>query len=171
MLAAAVEIARAEGLAAVTFRRVARSIGTNDRTVVYYFPSKTDLLAEVLVAFGQQLQTLLEEAFGDEPLAPDDLLRRSWPVLNRPQERPLFAVFFEVIGQAAVGRAPYDHLAPLLLDGWLQWLEPRVAISDPARRRACSLALLAQLDGLLLLRSVAGDDAAGQAAQALGIAP
>jgi AcrR family transcriptional regulator len=169
MLAAAVKLARAEGLGAVSYGRVARILGTNDRTVVYYFPTKAELLGAVLASLGEELQGVLAQAFGSEPMAPNDLLSRAWPVLARRESEPLFAVFFEIIGQAAVGRSPYDVLAPALLDQWLAWLEPRVDVAESAARRAASLALLAQLDGLLLVRIVAGEAAAEEAAAVLGI--
>jgi AcrR family transcriptional regulator len=167
LLAAAVEVARADGLGALTFGRVARHVGTNDRTVVYYFPTKADLIGAVLVTLGAQLQDLLAEAFGEDPIAPDDLVKRAWPVLARADSQPVFALFFEIIGLAAVGTAPYDVLAPTMLEQWLAWLEPRIAIDDPAERRAQALAVLARIDGLLLVRTIAGagGGAAGRAGQ------
>lgn len=169
MLKAAVDLARAEGLGAVSFGRVAQMVGTHDRTVVYYFPTKADLMGNVVLVLGTELQELLVRAFGEGQLPPRDLLARSWPVLNSSQAQPLIAIFFEIIGQAGVGRAPFDELAPALLEQWLVWLEPHIDIDDPASRRAEALALLAQLDGLLLIRTVAGEKSAGQAARALGI--
>ncbi len=169
LLAAAVEVARADGLGALTFGRVARHVGTNDRTVVYYFPTKADLIGAVLVTLGAQLQDLLAEAFGEDPIAPDDLVKRAWPVLARADSQPVFALFFEIIGLAAVGTAPYDVLAPTMLEQWLAWLEPRIAIDDPAERRAQALAVLARIDGLLLVRTIAGAEAAEQAARASGL--
>ena len=59
MLEAAVALARAEGLGALSFGRIARIVGTNDRTVVYYFPSKSDLMGAVLDDLGRELQDLL----------------------------------------------------------------------------------------------------------------
>ena len=76
------------------------------------------------------------------------------------------ALFFEVIGLAAVGTAPYDALAPAMLEQWLEWLEPRI---DAVDRRAHALAVLARIDGLLLLRTIAGPDAAEDAARVSGL--
>jgi len=170
MLAAAVEIARADGLGALSFGRVARHLGTNDRTVVYYFPTKADLIGAVLTTLGGELQDLLAEAFGDKPLPSEDLVKRAWPVLAHTDNQPIFALFFEIIGLAAVGTAPYDTLAPAMLEQWLTWLDPRIAVADPTQRHAEALAVLARLDGLLLLRTIVGRDAAEQAARAGGLA-
>jgi AcrR family transcriptional regulator len=169
MLAAAVDVARADGLGALSFGRVARQVGTNDRTVVYYFPTKADLIGAVLLTLGEELQALLAEAFGDQPISPDHLVHRAWPVLARPDSQPIFALFFEIIGLAAVGTTPYDALAPAMLDQWLRWLEPRLDVDDPVERRAHALAVLARIDGLLLLRTIAGPEAAQEAARVSGL--
>ncbi len=170
MLAAAVTVAHRDGLAALTYGRVAKELGTNDRTVVYYFPTKTELVAAVTAELGGQLQALLAEAFGDKPLSRRALGRRAWPALSHPDAEPIFRLFFEVIGLAAVGTKPFDDLVPVLMEQWLAWLDPRLDIADPVRRRAEALALLAQIDGLLLLRITAGPSRAQAAATVLGFA-
>ncbi|MBX7068796.1 MAG: TetR family transcriptional regulator, partial [Microthrixaceae bacterium] len=34
-------------MSALTFGSLAQTVGTNDRTIVYYFPTKADLISEV----------------------------------------------------------------------------------------------------------------------------
>ena len=51
------------GLGQVTYGRVARRLGISDRIVVYYFPAKDDLISEVLISMGTQLQSTLARAF------------------------------------------------------------------------------------------------------------
>ncbi|MEM7142571.1 MAG: TetR/AcrR family transcriptional regulator, partial [Actinomycetota bacterium] len=63
ILTAAVDTAFATGLSSLSFGRVAKRLGISDRTVVYYFPTKSDLVGEVLVAMGVTLQGALGEAF------------------------------------------------------------------------------------------------------------
>lgn len=169
LLDAAVELALADGLSSLTFGRLARHLGTNDRTVVYYFPSKHDLVTEVALVLGTQLQELLEEAFGPDPLPVVDLLQRAWPVLASTAADPVFAVFFELVGLAAAGHEPYAELAPLLVNGWVDWLVPHVDPSAPRAARQEALAAVAQLDGLLILRHISGARAANSAARHLGV--
>ncbi len=168
LLAAAVELAAEEGLVSLTFGRLAKRVGISDRTIVYYFPTKDDLVRQVLLSFGSRLQHLLDAAFGTEPLPPDELAARAWPLLTTPEADNTFAVYFELIGMAGAGRSPYRELAVLLVDGWVAWLEPHLAV-PVAERRARALALVAVLDGLLLLRQISGPEASALAARTLGI--
>ena len=169
MLAAAMRVALADGLGALTFRRVAHELGASDRMVVYYFPTKSDLVVAVVTALGAQLQATLEVAFGPDPLDADELMRRAWPVLASASAATVFHRFFEIIGLALAGQAPYAELAPLLLDGWIDWLAERVRASTATQRRAIAASVVSRLDGLLLLQSVSGTRTARAAARELGI--
>ncbi len=168
ILAGGLEAALADGLSQLTFGRLARRLGISDRIIVYYFPSKDDLIAEVLFAMGITLQNTLAPAFDARAADHLELVRRAWPVLATRQADPIFALFFEANGLAAAGIEPYGTVVPALIEAWVAWAAEFLS-GTPARRRAQAEAAVALTDGLLLLRLLAGPDAANRAAKALGV--
>ncbi|MHA7648643.1 TetR/AcrR family transcriptional regulator [Mycobacterium sp. ML4] len=163
----AVEMALTEGLSSLTFGALAKHLGTSDRVIVYYFPSKTTLVTDVLLEVGKKLQHTLARALTEPADDHRQLVRTAFKVLARDEFDPLFAVYFEVCGLAAAGVAPYHDLAAPLTEGWIVWLS-EFFTGTAKRRRAEAEASLALIDGLLLLRQLAGP-AADRAAKALGV--
>ena len=167
---AAAAVALDHGMAGLTFRRVGEHLGISDRMVVYYLPTKADLVGAAAVALSTSLQGLLATAFGDRRRSPAALMRSAWPVLTTAEADRVFAVFMEVIGLAATGAEPYTSLARTMLAAWVDWLAERTAGATPEARRAAALGIVARVDGLLLVRQALGAEAADDAARALGIA-
>ena len=168
ILEGALAVAFADGLSQVTYGRVAKQLGISDRIVVYYFPSKEDLVSEVLVSVGLKLQQALEPAFSSPARDHLELLRAAWPIMARAEADTIFALFFEASGLAASGREPYRTVVPQLVEVWIDWAAEYVH-GAPTQRRAEAEAAVAVLDGLLLLRQMAGGAAADRAAKTIGI--
>ena len=168
MLDAAVAIALESGIAAVTYGSVGTRLSVSSRTVVYYFPTKLNLVTAVIGVLGADMVVLLERAFGSTPRSQKELVARAWPVLTTPSADRVFALYFEIVGLASSGQAPYDELASGLVGGWVDWLAPRVRGSSEAVRRRRALAAGGQIDGLLLLRQILGAEPADAAAREAG---
>lgn len=168
ILAGALDAAFDDGLSQLTYGRVAKRLGINDRTVVYYFPSKDDLISDVLISMGTQLQETLAPAFAAPATDHLQLVRTAWPILARADADPVFALFFEANGLAAAGREPYRTVVPQLVEVWIAWAAEFIE-GSPSRRRTDAETAIAVLDGLLLLRQLGGPDSADRAAQRLGV--
>jgi AcrR family transcriptional regulator len=168
ILVGALAAAFDDGLSRLTFGRVAKQLDISDRIVVYYFPTKDDLIGEVLYAMGTELQETLAPTFSSPAADYLELLRAAWPILAQPDADPVFALFFEATGLAATGLEPYRTLVPQLFAMWTEWAAEFVR-GTPARRRTEAETAVAVLDGLLLLRRLAGPDAANRAAKRLGV--
>ena len=166
---AAAFIALRDGMAKLTFGRVAEELGISDRMVVYYLPSKEDLVLAAVGALSVRMQTILEQAFGDDRRSPDELLKMAWPVLTKKSADQIFALFLEVVGLSAAKVDPYDRISKSILDGWIRWLSDRIDSSAERDRRRGALGVIARIDGLLLLRHGHGVAAADEAARALGL--
>lgn len=65
------------------------------------------------------------------------------------------------------GREPYRTLVPELVDRWIGWAAGQIS-GTPAKRRREAAAAIAIIDGLLLLRHLAGPDTADLAARSIG---
>lgn len=170
ILDAAVDAVLAEGVSQLTFGRLARRLGVPDRSIVYYFPTKTDLLTATVMEVGSRMQVLLADAFGQDPRPCEELARRAWTVLATEQADPVLAVFLEVVGLGVSGVEPFDVLAPAVVSAWAEWLTPLVAAETPELARDDALATMALLDGLLILRHTTGAEAAERVARRLGVA-
>lgn len=169
ILRSALETAFADGLSQLTFGRVAKRAGISDRIVVYYFPTKDELVGQVLAAMGLELQATLAPAFTSPASGHAALVRIAWPLLARPESDPVFALYFEASGLAAIGREPYRRLVPQLVEGWISWAAELIE-GTAAQRRTEAETAIAVLDGLLLLRLLGGARAANRAARRLGVA-
>lgn len=168
ILTGAIEVAYADGFSRLTYGRVAKRLGIADRTVVYYFETKDALVEAVLVTMGLDLQERLATTL-DRPV--DDhlqLARAAWPVLAHPDAQPVFDLFFEASGLAVAGREPYDTIVPQLIEGWIAWATTLLTGTE-AQRRVEAAASVALVDGLLLVRQLAGADTADAAARRLGV--
>lgn len=157
-----------DGLSQLTFGRVAKRLGINDRMVVYYFPTKDDLIGDVLVAMATQLQATLAEAFTTPVDDHLQLLRAAWPVVAAEAADPVFALFFEANGLAATGREPFQSQLRNLVASWIDWAAAFI-VGDDDHRKVEAETAIALIDGLLLLRQLNGADAAQRVAARLGI--
>lgn len=169
LLDAALAVAADEGLHRLSFGRVATRAGTSDRVVVYYFPSKDDLVAGVLDRVGALLLAMLAPVLDGTVDDHRALARTVWSAVGTAGSEPLVAVYVEALGLAASGTAPYTTAAPAVVEAWTGWFAEHLT-GDADARRSEARASLALVDGLLLLRVAAGEDAAHDAARALGLA-
>lgn len=156
LLTAAVGFVETNGLSRLTFGRLAKHMGIADRTLVYYFPTKADIITEVLEAISVRLLGRLAAAFGDESLPRIELLKQAWPVVTSTEAAPTFRVFLELGGLAASGVEPYAAIARAIFIGWHDWLTTLIDAPTPTRRSDEAAVFIAQIDGLMLMH-MAGD--------------
>lgn len=98
--------------------------------------------------------------------APEVLLRSVWSTARSPTAEPVLRLYVEILGQAAAGIAPFPAAARRVALRWLDWVQLRLDVPE-AERQDAAAALLATIDGLLLLHLAVGSDVAGSAARRL----
>jgi AcrR family transcriptional regulator len=162
-LSGAVEHVLREGVATLSLRPLAAALGTSDRMLLYYFGTRDDLLTAVLGAVGGQLQAGLAATLPDGAVPPGRMLDVLWASLQDPAAEAHVRLYLEVSGLAARGRQPFADLARRVAEDWLAWVAPRLDVDD-ADREATAAGLLAAVDGVLLVRAVAGRERAAAAA-------
>lgn len=174
VLDAAVALAKDAGLGQLSFRRTGRRLGIADRTVVYYFPTKTHLVEAVLHRSTQRLVSVLAAAVGPEPRPRPQLLAEAWAALREPEADPWLRLYVETLGLAVRGDEPYASILAELAQSWTSWFACRLLpgpTEDPDDLKDQAAGLLASLDGLLLLHTAVGPDLATRASRGLGVPP
>lgn len=165
-LTGAVEHVLQHGVSGLSLRPLAAALGTSDRMLLYYFGSREKLLEAVLDLVGDGLLAGLTAAVPPGRSDPQALLRSLWSLARDPDVEPVLRLYVEILGQAAAQVPPFPAAAGRVAHRWLDWAHDRVDV--PARqRRDVAAALLATLDGLLLLRLAVGADVADGAARRL----
>ena len=156
----------ATGLSRTSVRQLAAAAGVSDRMLLYYFKDKAEALGAAMARVSGQLGQQLEASVtAGERLAPERLLAEAAQMVTGAEVRPFMALWMEVIAAAARGEAPFADIARQVTAGFLAWIESRLDIEDPERRRATAGLILAAVDGLALLEIGAGAPAALAAAE------
>ncbi len=165
-VAGAVEHVLRHGVGGLSLRPLAAALGTSDRMLLYYFGSRERLLEVVLDRVGDGLVAALSEAVPAGRSDPEVLLRTLWSSLRVPAVEPVLRLYVEILGQSAAQVAPFPAAARRVADRWLDWVEDRLDV-PVAERPGAAAALLATVDGLLLLQLTVSDEVADRAARRL----
>ena len=114
---AALDLFGTRGVDAVSLDEIAREVGVRKQTVLYWFPSKDDLVEAVLETAAAELALLIEAAVRS---APDDPLDRIDAVLRsvfRPAvRRPALLGLVREVGRLPTVQSDRlrEHVAPLV---------------------------------------------------------
>lgn len=123
LLDAIVDHLAEHGIGDTSLRRLAESVGTSHRMLIYHFGSRDELLADVVRRVEDEQRAVLTRTFERLPDAssPADVLAANtlfWDAIVTATSR-FGGLFFELAGQAIQGRAYAAGLRTDLIDGWL----------------------------------------------------
>jgi AcrR family transcriptional regulator len=137
--------------------------------LLYYFSDRDEVLDATLKHLAARLAGLLDAALPDASPRPfARLLAQAWAVMGAAQGRPYRRLWLELVAQAAGGVQPHRAIAGSIFAGFLDWVEARLDIADPADRHDAAQLLLSAVEGLLVADAVGGRDTADAAARRLG---
>jgi AcrR family transcriptional regulator len=151
----------AHGLAPSSLRALAKTAGTSDRMLLYYFADKDEIVAAALQTITARLAALLGvTTLAGRRHAPGVVLAEVASIIRGPAVQPYMRLGLELAALAAHGEQPYRRVAGQIADGFAAMLAGLLDIDDDAKRQAAAASLLATIDGIVLL------DAVGRAALA-----
>jgi AcrR family transcriptional regulator len=158
----------AHGLIAASLRPLAAALGTSDRMLLYYFRDKSELIALTLDRVAARFAVRLSELAGDRPRTARALEADLAAIAVRPDAQPYLRIWLEIAALAGPGDPFYREVGARIGQGFVDWTAARLALRNPARRRAAATRLVLTVEGLVLLGSVGMADLA---LAALGAAP
>jgi AcrR family transcriptional regulator len=156
----------AHGLGGATLRRLAKSAGTSDRMLLYYFVDKDEILGDLFACIAQRFALLLMASLPiASPLKFNQLRSEMWRVFRAPAARPFVRVYLELCIAAAHGEQPHGKVAAGIARASLGWVGSMLEVAEEAERAPQAALLLASIDGLWLLDAVGLGSLADQVAE------
>ena len=138
-----------EGLSGTSLRPLAKAARTSDRMLLYYFAGKDELIAAVLERAADDLRAMLGAGeVGPEPQPFERLLEDLRALTATDAVRPYMRLWMDLIAVAARGGEPHREIAGRIVDGFVDWIVPRLAVPPDRDPRAEATQLLATLDGI-----------------------
>jgi AcrR family transcriptional regulator len=154
LLAEAVSHALHAGIADLSLRELASSIGTSHRMLIYHFGSREGLM----VAVAQAVEASERANLTSSGLTERDA-RRFWKRISDPELWPQERLFFEVYSYALLGRPGTETFLEGIVDSWVVPISEAMIKSGIDKKRALAHARLgvAIVRGLLLDLLATGD--------------
>ncbi|MEZ4735446.1 MAG: TetR/AcrR family transcriptional regulator [Caldilineaceae bacterium] len=137
----------ANGLSDLGLRRLAAVAGTSDRMLIYYFGTKDALIGTALQSIAANLALQFDAALGTGQRDANTLLAELLTLGAVPPFDAMIRLWFEVIGLAARGKAPYAENATAIAQNWLAWIQRRLTDADADQ----AATVFVTLEGTLLL--------------------
>ena len=150
------------GLVGASLRPLAAAAGTSDRMLLYYFEDRDALLTATLERVAHRLTRRLDAALPPGArLAPTPLLAAIWAGTSSEAMQPFMHLWLDLAAAAARGTQPHARIAATIADGFLAWVDAH--LEPQPDHRGAAAALLASVDGLLLLKALGRPQVAAEA--------
>lgn len=154
----------AHGLAASNLRALAKAAGTSDRMLLYYFTDKNDIVAAGLECIAERMVGFME-AQGPQPPRTAEAVRRDIAAIVLSEALwPYMRIWLELASLSAHGDALYRTVGEAIGRGFLDWAKAQIAAPSESTRDAEAARLLANIEGLVLLKALGLDDVCAAAA-------
>jgi AcrR family transcriptional regulator len=163
ILAAGMEVLKADGYAGLTIAKVAARAGANKALIAYHFGSKQGLVAAAGREVGRAITDEVVDAIGEvrsTRQVVEGLVNGIWAIMDR--DARIARVYFDLTAVSVVE----ENVRAVMREvraGWRQVLVRMLSDAEPAlsaaRARSAALFIHAGLEGLVLERLEGGDTA------------
>lgn len=141
-----------QGLENTGIRALAKSAGTSDRMLIYYFGSKDALIREALDAMSVRTSEGLNLLIGEGQHDADAILAILEGAMAIPEFENAMKLFLEVAARGARGIEPYRTASKATARFWLEWLQSRLKVTKSGPNAD---ELLVTVEGRILLYLIA----------------
>lgn len=156
------------GLSQSSLRQLAAAAGISDRMLLYYFADKAEVLARVMERLAGGMAQRLGAAIPEGTrLSAAALTARAARIVIDPEFLPYMRLWLEAVAAAARREEPFVEISRQVTHGFLEWIEERLAPGPAVSGGGRAAAILALVDGLVLVDIAAGHEHALRAVEAL----
>lgn len=144
------------GVAHLSLRPLAHSVGTSARMLIHHFGSKEGLIAAVMERVRERFQSLFEQIKAGQGNAdPAEVILAFWKLATGRKDRPYLRLLFEVQILALQDPVRYERYLMETSKSWMGLVQRTL----PPGKRSAVMATLstAVIDGLLLEYLSTGD--------------
>lgn len=157
----AIDHVLSHGMADLSLRPLAKSLGTSARMLIYHFGSREGLMGAILDGLRQREDARIMSWMEDAPRSMPEFLDWYWRLMSSPRARPAVKLIFELYALALRDPKSYPGVLTTPLTYWRK-LAGLTGCSDTE-----ATLLLAVTRGLLLDLCATGDRKRTDAAMAL----
>ncbi|MET0376278.1 MAG: TetR/AcrR family transcriptional regulator [Rhizorhabdus sp.] len=145
------DIVLAEGLDALSLRPAAARLGTSDRMLLYYFGTKTALMADVLSCVSERFANHLARTTYGRRIPPQNMVGHATALLAEPEGRAFVQFWLEIAARAARGDTQYTEAAAAIAEFWTDWIVHSVHFPAGTQSRNAAAMMLAVVNGIAML--------------------
>jgi AcrR family transcriptional regulator len=160
LLDAAMAYVMEHGLDGLSIRPLAAALGIGHRTLLYYFGSKEELIAEIFVAFRAYDRHVLDVNSAVLASAePHRAIEAVWDAMSDPEQTGYWRFFFEAYGYAVREPERYRAFLDGIVHDWLSLITGHLVAAgiDQEHAPAVATLTLAAFRGLVLDLVATGD--------------
>ncbi|KJE77278.1 TetR/AcrR family transcriptional regulator [Ferrimicrobium acidiphilum] len=156
----ATEYLKTNGLASLTYRKLADELGVAPNTLEHHFGAKDQLLEQLLARLADEQRGGLQRMLSQTDVGPELFTRHfnaaMVDILN-PDNEDANKLFFELVGASVRNRELYDEFLKHAMDDWIDFLctilVDRAGIPEE-RSKVVAHLIMAMVRGVMLSRTM-----------------